>query len=77
MKVNISISGLLRKPQEKANFTLNLEKNATVKDAILKTGYKEDELIHMLCFVNDRPVSAKAQLKEKDKLFLTLLVGGG
>jgi len=77
MKVNISISGLLRKPSGEGYMTLNISEGKTVEDILLKTGYKKEEITHILCFVNDRPANVKTPLKENDNLFLTLIVGGG
>lgn len=78
MKINVTITGIVRKPSGESEITLNIEEGKEINKVLVEDiGYKEDELTYMFCFVNDKPVDIKTKLKENDNLLLTLIVGGG
>ena len=77
MKINLSITGPLKKPGGNSEFEIYIDRKKKIKEILLEHGYKEEELEFIMCFLNDRPVDIDTEVKDKDKICLTLLVGGG
>jgi len=77
MKVHISITGPLKKPGGNSEIEIYTESKKKIKDLLLTQGYKEEELEFIMCFLNDKPVDMNTEVKDKDKICLTVMVGGG
>ncbi|MEQ8171063.1 MAG: hypothetical protein ABRQ38_19390 [Candidatus Eremiobacterota bacterium] len=77
MKVHISITGPLKKAGGKSEIEIYTDRKKNIKDLLLEQGYKEEELEFIMCFLNDRPVAMNTEVKDKDKICLTVMVDGG
>jgi len=77
MKINISITGPLKKPGGNSEIEIYTDRKKKIKDLLLEQGYKEEELEFIMCFLNDRPVDMNTEVKDKDRICLTVMVGGG
>jgi sulfur carrier protein ThiS len=77
MKINLSITGPVKKPGGQSEIDIYIDGKKKIKDILLEHGYKEEELEFIMCFLNNKPVAMDTEVKDKDKICLTLLVGGG
>ncbi len=77
MKINISIAGPLKKPGVNSEIEIYTERKKKIKDLLIEQGYKEEELEFIMCFLNDRPVAMNSEVKDKDKIYLAVMVDGG
>lgn len=77
MKIGLSITGALKKPQGKSEDEIYLDREKNIRDILIEYGYKEKDLEFIMCFLNDKPVDVNTGVKDKDKLCLTIMVSGG
>ncbi len=77
MKVHISITGPLKKAGGNSEIEIYTDRKKNIKDLLLEQGYKEEELEFIMCFLNDIPVAMNTEVKDKDKICLTVMVDGG
>ncbi len=77
MKVNIELMPGLGRARKENKFSVELPANATLKAALVKAGFKDDEVEHLRVFVNEKIVSLDKSLKDGDQVWVGIVLGGG
>jgi len=77
MKVNVELMPGLGRARKENLFSLELPVNATLKSALIKAGFKEDEVEHLRVFVNEKIVPLEKTLKDGDQIWVGIVLGGG
>ncbi len=76
MKIHVTVDVPLRKSPEISEIELKLDSEETIEYILKEAGY-EKELEYIMCFLNNKPVKITEKVKDKDCLFITILVDGG
>lgn len=77
MKVQIEITGILRKPQGQARVELELAEPATAQQALDALGYRPHELRALRLSRQGQVLAPGATLVDGDALLVFAAVGGG
>ncbi len=77
MRVKVELMTGLRRAQKEKIFEMELPKESTVKDLLLKIGFKEDEIEHLRVFVDEKLVTQSKVLKGGENIWVGIIIGGG
>lgn len=82
MKVNITMMALIRRPDDLPRiFSWEVEENTKIKTLLTDLGYNFQEIRMFQLYVTnigeETKISRNYILKENDKIFITIPVGGG
>lgn len=75
--VEVHVLGPLDKPDGKSVFKRELADGVTVSDLLSALGYKDDHARFISVLVNDAKGEQGTVLRDGDRVYLSLLVGGG
>jgi len=73
----VEIVGVLRKPEGKSNLTRELPEESTIRDLLVKLGYRDGHFRFIIPVVNGEHRPLEFKLSDGDEVVLTLPVGGG
>jgi hypothetical protein len=77
MKINIELSGALKRKLKENKFEFEAREGQTIKQIILELGYKEEEMRYLIPVLNSKRVDMVSTVKEGDHLKVLLPIGGG
>ena len=77
IEVKVSITGVLKRPNNKNDFNIELPDNSTLRSLLYKLDYNEDHISYIIPIINGRKGDLRVVLKNGDEVILTLPVGGG
>jgi sulfur carrier protein ThiS len=77
MKINIELSGALKRKAKENCFELEVAEGKTVHQVLLDMGYKEEEIRYLIAILNGNRVELATTLQEGDRLRILLPIGGG
>ncbi|MEM2899976.1 MAG: MoaD/ThiS family protein [Thermoplasmata archaeon] len=77
IEIEVELAANLKQTLNKRVFTYKLEEGATVENLLDSLNYSELEKKYILVSKNGKMAKLSEELKDKDKLFLSVLVGGG
>jgi len=75
--VKVSITGVLKRPNNDNDFKIELPENSTLNSLLSKLNYSEDHINYIIPIINGRKSNLRVILKNDDEVTLTLPVGGG
>ncbi len=75
--VKVSITGVLKRPNNDNDFTIELPENSSLLTLLNKLDYNEDHIRYIIPIINGKKGSLRTFLKNHDDVTLTLPVGGG
>ena len=67
----------VRRIQKESVSDLELPCDTTLKTAVIKLGFKDDEIEHLRIFVNNKLASIHKVLKDGDYIWVGIIMGGG
>lgn len=75
--VKVSITGVLKRPNNDNDFTMELPDNSSIRALLNKLDYNEDHIPYIIPIINGKKGSIRVVLHNDDEVILTLPVGGG
>lgn len=77
MRVKVELMPGLGRARKENTFSLELPNSTTLKSALVKAGFKEDEVEHLRVFVNEKIAPLDQMLKDGDAVWVGIVLGGG
>jgi len=77
IRVKIELMPVLKRLRKERKFELELPDDATVRTMLENVGFKKDELAHLRIFVNNKSAHLDKVLKDRDDIWVGVVVGGG
>lgn len=74
--VKVELMSALKHLRNETNFEVELPDRATV-EALLRAAFKREDIEHLRVFVNNEQASLNKVLKDKDEVWIGVVVGGG
>lgn len=78
IKVEFEVFGALRRKTKENKFVLSIPENSTIEDVVRdKLKFTKEEMRYFGYVVNEKGVKKNTILKDKDRVKILLLIGGG